>query len=216
MLRSGRVDQVPVGIDDRVRYGPLISALGAALVSVSVFLPWYAVSLTASGAASAQQALNNVASQYGNTSFQAQASSVGAEFSAFAGHQLATLSAHQLLKDIGPALLILAAIALLATLLRLSGVSAPIQADGGQIALVGIAASLCVLFRMVDPPAQQLAFVSLSLGWGIWLALASSVAIVVGGLWPASSGRTASASARGRTRSQPGRPMPDLTEYWRG
>jgi hypothetical protein len=203
-------------VDDRVRFGLLVSALGAALLGVSVFLPWYALSLTAGGAASAQQVLNNVAHQYGNTSFQAQASSVSAEFSAFAGHQLATLSAHQLLKDIGPALLILAAIALLAALMQLAGVSAPIQADGGQIALVGIAASLCVLFRMVDPPAHQQAFVSLSLGWGIWLALASSVAIVVGALWPSSAGRAANASAQGWTSSQPERTMPDLTEYWRG
>src|SRR5579872_7278666 len=176
--RGRLADQVPEMVDDHVRLGSLVSALGAALLGVSVFLPWYAVSLTASGAASAQQALNNVAHEYGNTSFQAQASSVGAGFSALAGHQLATVSAHQLLKDVGPALLILAAIALLAALLRLAGISTPIQADGGQIALVGIAATLCVLFRMVDPPGQQQAFVSLSLGWGIWLALASSVAIV--------------------------------------
>ncbi len=150
-------------VDNRLRFGPLLSVLGAALLGVSVFLPWYALSLTPSGAASAQEVLNNVAHTYGNTSFQARASSVGAEFSAFAGHQLATLSAHELLKYNGPLLLILAAIALLAALLPLAGVSPPIQADGGQIALVGIVASLCVLFRMVDPPGQQQALVSLSL-----------------------------------------------------
>ena len=203
-------------VDSRPRFGPLLSALGAALLGVSVFLPWYAVSLTPSGAASAQQVLNNVARAYGNTTFQAQASSVGAEFSGFAGHQLATLSAHQLLTYIGPTLLILAAIALLATLLPLAGVSPPIQTDGGQIALVGVVATLCVLFRIIDPPGQQQPFVSLSLGWGIWLALASSAAIVVGGLWPTSSGRAANDSARVRTSAQPVRPLPDLTEYWRG
>jgi hypothetical protein len=202
-------------VDERVRFGSLVSALGAAVLAVSVFLPWYAVSLTARGAASAQQTLNTVAHQYGNASLQAQASSVSANLSAFTGHQLATLSAHQLLKDIGPALLILAALGLVAALLRLAGISPPIQADGGQIALVGIAASLCVLFRMVDPPGQQQAFVSLSLGWGIWLALASSVAIVVGGFWSNSSSRAASPSAAGLTSAQPERPLPDLTEYWR-
>jgi hypothetical protein len=204
-------------VDDRVRFGPLVSALGAALLGVSVFLPWYALSLTANGAAAAQQSLDSAAQEYGNTTLQDQASSIGAQFNAFAGRQLATLSAHQVLKDIGPVLLILAAIALLATLLRLAGVSTPIETDGGQIALVGIAATLCVLFRIVDPPARQQAFFSLSLGWGIWLALAGSLAIVAGGLWPTSSGRAAGASADERTSAPPAPPaLPDLTEYWRG
>jgi hypothetical protein len=203
-------------LDDRVRFGLLVSALGAALLVVSVFLPWYAVGLTANGAASARQALSSAAQQYGNADFQAQANSVGAGFSALAGHQLATLSAHQLLKDLGPALLILAAIGLLASLLRLAGLSAPIEADGRQIALVGVAASLCVLFRMVDLPGQQQAFVSLTLGWGIWLALASSVAIVGGGLWSTPRARPARSSGlEASPGSQPARPLPDLTEYWR-
>src|SRR5258708_38961496 len=94
---SRPADHVPVMVDNRLRFGPLLSVLGAALLGGSVFLPWYALSLTPSGAASAQEVLNNVAHTYGNTSFQARASSVGAEFSAFAGHQLATLSAHELL-----------------------------------------------------------------------------------------------------------------------
>jgi hypothetical protein len=72
-------------VDNRPRVGPLLSALGAASLGVSVFQPWYAVSLTPSGAASAQEVLNNVAHAYGNTTFQAQATSVGAEFSTFAG-----------------------------------------------------------------------------------------------------------------------------------
>jgi hypothetical protein len=178
-------------VGDRLRFGPLISAIGAALLGVSVFLPWYSVSLTASGAASAQQALNSVAQQFGNATFQAQASTVGAGFNAFAGHQVATLSAHQLLKYISVVLLILAAIALLAALLRLAGASEPIQAGGSQIALVGIVATLCVLFRMVERPVPPEDVFSLSLSWGIWLALVSSAAIIVGGLWPTSTSRAA-------------------------
>ncbi len=164
-------------VDDRLRLGSLITAVGAALLGLSVFLPWYVVSLTAGGASSAQQTLNSVAQQYGNAALQAQAKTLGAGFGAFAGHQVATLSAHQVLKYLNIILLILAAIALLAALFRLAGTSEP---GGGQIALVGAMATLCVLFRMVERPAPQEGAFSLSLGWGVWLALGSSVAIVVG------------------------------------
>ena len=80
-------------VDDRAPLGLLIAALGAAVLAVSVFLPWYGVSITASGAASAQQELSTVAQQYGNASFQTGASQFGAEFSSLAGRQLATVSA---------------------------------------------------------------------------------------------------------------------------
>ena len=60
---------------DRSAPGSAISALGAAVLAVSVFLPWYAFSLTASGVTSAQESLANaVAHQYGNTAFQSAAS----------------------------------------------------------------------------------------------------------------------------------------------
>ncbi len=178
-----------------MRLGPLISAIGAALLGVSVFLPWYGVSLTASGAASAQQALNDVAQQFGNAGFQAQAHTVGAGFGAYAGHQIATLTAHQLLKDLSVVLLIVAAIALVAALVRLASTSEPVRTGGGQIALVGLVAVLCVLFRMLVRPAPEEGVFSLSLSWGIWLALGSSVAIVLGGLWPTDARRATGSSA---------------------
>jgi hypothetical protein len=181
-------------VDDRLRLGSLISAAGAALLAVSVFLPWYGVSLTVGGAASAQQTLDNVAQQYGNATFQNQAKAVGLGFSAFAGHQLTTLSAHQALKYLNVILLALAAIAFLVALLRLAGVSEPSQTGGGQVVLIGLLAIACVLFRMVEPPAPVEPVFSLSLGWGIWLALASSVAIVLGSLWP-TLGRSQNPSA---------------------
>ena len=170
-------------VDDRLRLGSLVSAVGAALLAVSVFLPWYGVTLTASGVVSAQQALNNVAQQYGNATFQTRAKAVGLGLSAFTGRQLTTLSAYQALKYLDVILLILAAIALLVALLRLAGVSESSQTGGGQVALVGLLATVCVLFRMVDRPAPVEQVFSLSLGWGIWLALASSVAIVTGSFW---------------------------------
>jgi hypothetical protein len=173
--------------DDRSQLGFLIAALGAAVLAVSVFLPWYGVSITASGAASAQQELAAVAQQYGNTTLQTGASELGAQFSSLAGRQLATVSAHDALKDIGPILLVLAAVSLLASLLRLAGFQGLLEAGGGQIALAGGLAALFVLYRMAAPPGAQTDLVSLSLGWGIWLALLSAAAIVVGGLLAASN-----------------------------
>ena len=52
---------------------------------------------------------------------------------------------------------------------------------------------LFVLYRMVSPPAGQADLVSLSLSWGIWLALLSAVAIVAGGILAGS----------GQARTQP-------------
>ena len=159
-----------------------------------MFLPWYGLSLTATGANAAQRTLDGVARQYGNAAFQIQAKTVGAGFGAYAGHTLTTLSAHQLLKDISVVLLILAAIVLVAALLRLAATSEPLQANG-LIVLAGIVATLCVLFRMVDRPAAEGIF-SLSLSWGIWLALGSSGAILLGGLWPTRASRAGEPTER--------------------
>lgn len=175
--------------DDRSQLGFLISALGAAVLAVSVFLPWYGVSITASGVASAQQQLTTVAQQYGNTTFQAGASQLGAEFSSLAGRQLATVSAHQGLKDISVILLLLAGISLLAALLRLAGIGGLLDAGGGSIALAGGLAALFVLYRMLNPPGAQTELISLSLHWGIWLALLSTAAIIGGGFLAASNQR---------------------------
>ncbi len=174
-------------VDDRAARGLLIAALGAAVLAVSVFLPWYGVSITAAGATSAQEQLASAAQQYGNTTFQTAASEVGATFGSLAGRQLATVSAHDVLKDLSPMLLVLAGAALLASLLRLAGIPGLLEAGGGQIALAGSAAALCVLFRMLAPPNAQTDLVSLSLSWGVWLALLGAVAIVVGGLVSGSS-----------------------------
>lgn len=181
--------------DDRAPLGFLIAALGAAVLAVSVFLPWYGVSITASGAASAQQELTTVAQQYGNATLQSGASQIGAEFGSLAGRQLATVSAHDVSKNVSRILLLLAGLSLLAALLRLAGTNGLLEAGGGQIALAGGLGALCVLFRMLSPPGAQLDLVSLSLSWGIWLALLGAGAIVAGGLLAASG-------------QAPGRPAP--------
>ena len=68
-----------------------------------------------------------------------------------------------MLKDIGPILLVLAAVSLLASLLRLAGVTGLFDVGGGQIALAGGTAALFVLYRMLVRPGGQTSFVSLSL-----------------------------------------------------
>jgi hypothetical protein len=180
--------------DDRAPLGLLIAALGAAVLAVSVFLPWYGVSITASGAASAQQELTAVAQRYGNTALQTRASELGPAFSSLAGRQLTTVSAHQASKDVSVILLLLAGIALLAALLRLAGIGGLLDAGGGQIALAGGIAALFVLFRMLSRPAAHTDLLSLSLAWGSWLALLGAAAIVGGGLL-AGSGQTRRRSA---------------------
>jgi hypothetical protein len=183
-------------VEDRASTGFLISSLGSAVLAVSVFLPWYGISITAAGAASAQQMLAAVAQEYGNATFQAAASQIGAGFGSVAGRQLTSVSAHEALKYVSTILLLLAAIALIGSLLRLADLSEPIDVGGGQIGLVGVLATLCVLFRMVVRPASEPGFVSLSLSWGIWLALLGAGAILVGGFWSASgqNGRRAARS----------------------
>ncbi len=117
-----------------------------------MFLPWYSVSITPAGAAEAQQQLATVAQQYGNPSLQNMASQVGGQFSSIAGRPLTTLSAHQALKNTSKTLLLLAGVALLASLLTLADV---LEVSGGQIALVGFGAVLCVLFRVLSPPGAD-------------------------------------------------------------
>jgi hypothetical protein len=174
-------------VDDRSPLGFLIAALGAAVLAVSVFLPWYGVTVTASGVASAQQQIAAVAREYGNPTFQTGANQLGAEFSSLAGRQLTTVSAHEGTKNVSWILLLLAGIALVASLLRLAGVDGLLEGGGGSVAVAGSVAALCVLYRMLSPPGAGIDLISLSLSWGIWLALMSAAAIVAGGTLSASS-----------------------------
>jgi hypothetical protein len=183
--------------EDGPRNGSLIAALGAPLLAVSVFQPWYALSVTAAGAASAGQAFNKVALQFGNAAFQSEAQGLASRFNTLAGRQVATLSADQALKYVHVVLLILAAAAFVSALSRLAGVS---QASDGQIALIGLTATICVVFRMVVKPIAAEEAFSLSLSWGAWLALGSSLAITVGGVLPRHApSATPSAAALGKT-----------------
>src|SRR2546421_385501 len=108
-------------VEDRAPVGLLVAALGAVVLALSVFAPWYGVRITASGATTARQELAVVAKQYGNPALQTQAIRLGSQFSSLTERQVATVSAHQASKRVSLILLGLAGVALLASLLRLAG-----------------------------------------------------------------------------------------------
>ena len=170
---------------DRSRYGLAVSAVGAIVLAVSVFLPWYGVSFRPQGIALAQQVGDQVASQLGNATLQSYMGSVHADLGALAGRELATLSAHQALKNINLVLLALAALALVDALLPLARHAARVpEGAGASVVLLGTVAGGCVLYRMAVPPAPAGELVSLSLREGSWLALVGALTMVGGGLWP--------------------------------
>jgi hypothetical protein len=172
-------------VGNRSRYGLLVSAFGAILLAVSVFLPWYALSLTAGGVAFAQHASEQAAAQFGNASLQSYMGAIHADIGGLAGQQFAAVSAHQVLKDMNIILLVLAGLAIVDALIPLARTGAPVPGGaGGSVVLLGALAGACVLFRMIDPPTPAGGMLSLSLREGAWLALLGSAAMVVGGIWP--------------------------------
>jgi hypothetical protein len=177
----------PMMSDDRSRNGPLVATASAAVLAVSVFLPWYGVSLTAGGAAYFQQVTDRVVTQWGNAALQSELGAGNAYVRGLAGHQLATLSGHQALKYTSIVLLLLGGGGFLLALLRLADSPGPRWSSGSPIAGLGVLATVCVLFRMGEPPSapgQFAEYFSLSLHYGAWLALLSSLGMVLGGVWP--------------------------------
>src|SRR6476646_3837174 len=170
---------------ERSRYGLMASALGAIVLAVSVFLPWYGVSFTTSGVAFVQQVGDQVASQFGNATLQSYVSGLHANLSALAGHQFAALSAHQALKNLNVVLLVLAGLALLDALLPLARHAASVpEGAGASVVVLGSVAAACVVYRMAVPPTPDGGLVSLSLREGAWFALLGSLTMVGAGLWP--------------------------------
>jgi hypothetical protein len=170
---------------ERSRYGLVVSALGAIVLAVSVFLPWYGVSFTAGGLAFVQQVGNQVASQFGNAALQGYVSGLHANLSGLAGRELTALSAHQALKDLNIVLLVLAALALLDALVPLARHAGGVpEGAGASVVVLGSIAVVCVAYRMVVPPKPAGDLISLSLREGAWLALLGSLTMVGGGLWP--------------------------------
>jgi hypothetical protein len=155
------------------------------------------VSFTASGLAFAQQAGDQAAAQFGNATLQSYMGEFHANLSSLAGHQFTALSAHQALKDLNVVLLLLAGLAIVIALMALAGSDS--SSSGGHrapLALLGVIAAVCVLYRMVDPPSPAGNFLALALREGAWLALLGSVAIVAGALWPERLGASTPSDAK--------------------
>jgi len=188
--------------DDRAPLGLLISALAAVVLALSVFAPWYGVTITPVGALAAKQELVTVAHEFGNATFQFRAIGFGDQMQSLAGHQIATLSAHQSMGHVSLILLALAGIALLASLLRLADMRGLFFATGSQIALLGAVAFVVVFFRLLVRPGGNVDLIALSPGWGIWVALLSAAAVAAGGLLAGSD----RASTRVSQRLGPGPP----------
>jgi len=171
----------------RSRYGLLVSALGAALLAVAVFLPWYGLSLTSTGAAVAQQTDEQLVQQFGNAGLQAQLAGLHSSIAGLAGRELGSVSAHQVLHDLNVVLLVLAALALIDSLVALARASAPLADGAGRaVVLLGAVAAICVCYRMVHPPMPAQDILALKLREGAWLALLGSLMIALGGIWPRS------------------------------
>ncbi|MGH2865705.1 MAG: hypothetical protein ACRDJX_10725 [Solirubrobacteraceae bacterium] len=149
-----------------------MSALGAAVLAIAAVLPWYRVSSLLHAAGSRSQAPRS----------------------------LTALSSHQALPDMRILLLVLAGLAMLDALLPLLRTHGPVPGGaGGSVALLGIVAALCALYRIVDPPAPASEAAALSLLVGPWLALLGALAMLSGGVWPSrvGSGSRSEAAARG-------------------
>jgi len=170
---------------ERSRYGLMVSALGAVVLAVSVFLPWYGVSFTPAGISFAQHVGEEVISQYGNAAAQSYVGAMHADLGSLAGRQFASVDAHEALKDLSVLLLVLAGLALLDALFPLARAAGPVPAGAGRsVVLLGCVACLCVGYRMLNPPAPAGNLLDLSVREGAWLALLGSLTMVIGGLWP--------------------------------
>jgi uncharacterized membrane protein YiaA len=170
---------------DRSPIGWLTSALGAIVLVVSVFLPWYAVSLTAQGVAFVQQLQSEQVQRFGNATLQGELGSLHARLGALAGRQLGTITAHQAFSTISVVLLVVGGLGILVALLPLARESSSdFDGTGPWLALLGSIAAACVLYRMAVRPVGDATELSLALREGAWLALVGSVAMVAGGLWP--------------------------------
>jgi hypothetical protein len=185
----------------RPRYGSLVSAIGAIVLVVAVFLPWYGVSVTAHGLALAQQAGASFAAQFGNAALQDQVASAHASSSGLAGEEIVSVSAHQALSTINVVLLLFGGLACAVALVALA---APMAiSDGGRslLSLFGLAAAACVLYRIIDPPTPEGDVISLSLREGTWLALLGSAAVLAGALVSGRSSRSAAAPSAAATQA---------------
>ncbi|HEY4812897.1 MAG TPA: hypothetical protein VIH71_17755 [Solirubrobacteraceae bacterium] len=133
-----------------------MSALGAVALAFAAFVPWYRVSELVHGSVSSA-----------------------------APRSLAIISSHHALPVMQAFLLVLVGLAMLDAMLPLLRTSGPIPGGaGGSVALLGALAAACALYRILDPPSLGGETVVVSLLAGPWLALLSSLLMMLGGMWP--------------------------------
>jgi hypothetical protein len=173
-------------VGDRSRYGLCVSAAGAVVLAVSVFMPWYGVSYSAHALALAQHARGGLAAQLAAWPLAGYLHGASPRASAaLPGQQLGALSAGHALSGLAIVLLALAALAMLDAVLPLARAHTPVPSGaGGSVVLLGALAALFVLYRMIDPPAPAGQLLALSLREGAWLALLGSATMALGGIWP--------------------------------
>lgn len=140
---------------ERSRYGLFVSALGAVVLTVSVFLPWYEAAAGGSGAA------------------------------ALVSRHAGELTGQQAIGGLAVVLLVLAGLALMDALFPIARHASVVpEGAGGAVVLLGAVATACVVYRMVHAPDPFGASFALSLREGVWTALLGSLMISLGGLWP--------------------------------
>jgi hypothetical protein len=190
--------------DSRASYRLIVVTLGAVLLTVAVFLPWYGVSFTSHGIAFVQQVGDQASAEYGNAALKSYLGSFHASVAGLAGHEFVAVSAHQALKQISIVLLIVAGIAIVIALFGLAGPESSAAANRGPLALLGALAAALVLFRILVPPTGNgEGLLALSVREGAWLALLGAAAMIGAAAWP---GRRA-----GKEPSQA-----DLESVWSG
>jgi len=173
--------------DSRAGYRLVVAALGAVLLAVAVFLPWYGVSFTTHGIAFVQQAGDQAAAQYGNASLKSYLGTFHSSLAGLAGHEFVAVSAHQALKQINVVLLIVAGLGIVIALVGLTGPASNAEANRGPLALLGALAAALALFRILVPPSAAggaEGLLALSVREGAWLALLGALAMIGGALWP--------------------------------
>jgi len=169
---------------DRSPTGWLVSALGAIVLIVSVFLPWYALGFSAHGIAFVQQLDSEDVQRFGNATLQNEIGPMHAHLNALAGQQLVTVTARQAFSTISIVLLIAGGLGVLIALLALARQgAAAFDGMAPLLAVLGAVAAACVLYRMAVRPVESPDLV-LTLREGAWLSLLGSLGLVVGGLWP--------------------------------
>lgn len=169
---------------DRSPVGWLVSALAAIVLVVSVFLPWYGLGLSARGIAYMQKLQSEEVQRYGNATLQGELGSLHERVQVLAGKPLVTITAHQAFSRISVVLLVCGGLGILIALVPLAReVSADFDGTAPWLALLGLIATLCVLYRMAVRPGED-GDVTASLRAGAWLALLGSLGLLVGGLWP--------------------------------